>query len=782
MSKSRLFAPLLLLIISSFGPAEPRLTIFLIGDSTMANKLPTDAPETGWGMVLNQYFNESIDVQNHALNGRSTKSFINEKRWDNVLKQIKKGDWVFIQFGHNDQKTTDSTRSAPAQTLYRQNLLKFINETRAKGGNPLLITPVERRKFDADGVFVEQHGDYPAVVKDVAAATMTPLIDLHAKSQAVIEANGVEGSKRLFMHHVGGIYTKFPKGIADDTHFSHYGAEVIASIVMESLMQLPIDLKSYVKRAEFPEKYQFELPKYYTPVFRKDTFDIARYGAKPDGQTVNTKAINQAIELCSQAGGGVVQVPAGLWLTGPIVLKSNVNLYIKKGGLLQFSRNFDDYPVVLTTWEGQDSYRCQAPIWGVDLFNVAITGSGTIDGGGDAWRMVKKDKMTDSQWKKLIASGGVLSEQKNTWYPSNKSLIGNKLPNAGRVVNGVVPTMDELMTYKDFLRPNMLSLMRCQNVLLQGVTFQNSPAWCLHPLLCTHITLKDLSVKNPWYAQNGDGVDLESCRNGLIDNCTFDVGDDGICIKSGRDEAGRKRGVPTENIVVKDSKVYHAHGGFVIGSEMSGGARNIFVSNCSFMGTDVGLRFKTTRGRGGIVEKIYVNHVNMTDIAGEAVLFDMYYAAKDPVPQAGEKRELPVIETKPVNETTPQFREFYVRNVHCIGAETGILVRGLPEMNVRDILIENAVIEANKGLVCVEGTNIELKNITLLTQDKTIGTIQNSQNVTLTNIGYKTNSELLLDIQGDRTKKIKLLNTDTSKAQKTATFGEKVSKTVLSLK
>jgi DNA sulfur modification protein DndE len=291
----------------------------------------------------------------------------------------------------------------------------------------------------------------------------------------------------------------------------------------------------------------------------------------------------------------------------------------------------------------------------------------------------------------------VVSEKNDMWYPSEQSKKGNNTPNAGRILNGVHPTQAELQSYKDFLRPNMISLTRCKNVLIEGVTFQNSPAWTLHPLLCDHISVRNVNVKNYWFAQNSDAIDLESCRNGILEGCTFDTGDDGITIKSGRDEQGRKRGVPTEIFIIKDCKVYHAHGGFVIGSEMSGGVRNMFVSNCTFMGSDVGLRFKTARGRGGVVEDIYVTDVNMTEIPGEAILFDMYYAAKDPVPQEGESNELPTIKAEPLNEGTPQFKNFYIKNIICQGAETAILVRGLPEMSIKNINIENTVIESNKG-------------------------------------------------------------------------------------
>ncbi|WP_461042012.1 glycoside hydrolase family 28 protein [Spirosoma harenae] len=520
-----------------------------------------------------------------------------------------------------------------------------------------------------------------------------------------------------------------------------------------------------------------ELPKIHTPTFRKDTLRITKFGAVADGLTLNTAFINTAIEQCNRSGGGVVLIPRGLWLTGPITLKSNVNLHLAEGALLQFTDQRSAYPLVTTTWEGEDAVRNQAPISGTNLENIAITGKGILDGAGDVWRMVKRSKMTDDQWAKLVASGGLVNDKKDMWYPSEQSFKG---------ANMSVAKSGQPMSYyesiKDFLRPNMLSLTRCKRILLEGVTFQNSPAWCLHPMLCEHITLRKVTAKNPWYAQNGDGLDLESCRNGLVEDCTFDVGDDGICIKSGRDEQGRKRGIPTENIIVRNCRVYHAHGGFVIGSEMSGGVRNLYVSNCQFMGTDVGLRFKTARGRGGIVENIFVDGVDMTNIAGEAILFDMYYAAKDPVPQHGESNELPVIPAQPLSEGTPQFRSFQIRNVTCKGAETGILVRGLPEMAVKDILIENAVLQSRKGFVCIEAENIRLKNVTLMSPAKTLMQLQNSRAITLDNIRYANNNDLLMHISGDRSKDIKLLNTDTSKAKKAVTTDANVPANALTMK
>ena len=324
---------------------------------------------------------------------------------------------------------------------------------------------------------------------------------------------------------------------------------------------------------------------------------------------------------------------------------------------------------------------------------------------------------------------------------------------------------------KDFLRPNLLVLANCKYVLLEGVTFQNSPAWCLHPLMSEHITLRNVTVKNPWYAQNGDGIDAESCKNVLIEDCIFDVGDDALCMKSGRDAEGRKRGMPIENVIIRGCTVYAAHGGFVIGSEMSGGARNIWVSNCSFIGTDIGLRFKTTRGRGGIVENIFINNIYMKDIPAEAILFDMYYMAKDPVALAGEKRELPKVEFKPVDETTPVFRNFNISNVYCNGAEKAIFIRGLPEMHVKDITLQNMVLQSDKGIDIQEATGITLRNIKVISKDtKPVIDIIQSDKLVFDNITYKNEAELLFRVSGERSSNINIKKTDSSKAKEKITF------------
>jgi hypothetical protein len=367
--------------------------------------------------------------------------------------------------------------------------------------------------------------------------------------------------------------------------------------------------------------------------------------------------------------------------------------------------------------------------------------------------MVVKDALTEREWKEKVASGGIVSEDGRTWFPSVKTKRGHLMKEPGTIVAN--KTLDDYNEIKDYLRPTLLNFTGCRKVLLEGVTFQNSPAWNVHLLMCQDVIMKNVSVKNPDYAQNGDGLDLESCKNVVIDGCTFDVGDDGICIKSGKDQAGRDRGIPTENVVIKNCFVYKGHGGFVIGSEMSGGARNIFISDCSFMGTDKGLRFKTARGRGGIVEDIYVKNIYMKDIVDEAIYFDMYYFTKPPL--KGEKVEVPKI-----SEETPQFRNFNIQNVVCHGAKKGIFIRGLPEMSVKNILIQDIELKTDKGIEIIEAEDISLKDVKVITsQTDPVVYVESSKSIKIDKLLYSAKPDLLVRVNGQKSEDILLSNTDT---------------------
>lgn len=515
------------------------------------------------------------------------------------------------------------------------------------------------------------------------------------------------------------------------------------------------------------------LPKIAEPTFRRDTFRIEKFGAIADGLTLNTISINKAIATCSAKGGGVVLVPGGVWLTGPVEMKSNVNLHIQRDAILLFTDDFDQYVLVEGTYEGRTSARNQSPIFGNNLENIAITGRGVVDGNGDVWRMVGKDKLTEREWKAKKASGGSVSADDRVWFPSAKTRLAFETKRGTAILPG--QTLKDFEEIKDYLRPNLLVFTNCKKILLEGVTFQNSPAWCLHPVMCEDLTIRNVFAKNPDYAQNGDGLDVESCKNVLIEGCTFDVGDDGICIKSGKDEEGRKRGKPTENVIIRNNVVYKAHGGFVIGSEMSGGARNIFVYDCSFMGTDIGLRFKTARGRGGVVENIYVKNIRMKDIEGDAILWDMYYFTKPP--KAGEAVEVPA-----VTDGTPRFRNFQISDIVCNGAKRGIFIRGLPEMKVKDIELSNIVLKSDKGAEIIEANDIRMKNVTLISDKANpVVYVESGSNITLNGFKYSPNAGLLFSINGDKNENIRVLNANVPNNPDKVAFNNGANPSVLTL-
>lgn len=492
----------------------------------------------------------------------------------------------------------------------------------------------------------------------------------------------------------------------------------------------------------------FSMPKLQKPVFPKNTTNLTEFGGVGDGVTLNTDAFAKAIKNLAQKGGGTLNVPKGIWLTGPIVFSSNINLHLEKGALILFSPDFNLYPIVETIFEGLDTRRCQSPISGRNLINVAITGQGSINGFGEAWRPLKKNKVTASQWKKVISSGGIVKNN-DTWYPSESSFRGAEISDMN-VPRGNL-SEKEWLEIKDFLRPVMISFIECKNVYLQGVLFENSPSWNIHPLMCENVILDGLFVRNPEYSQNGDGLDLESCKNSIIVNCLFDVGDDGICIKSGKDEPGRRRARPTENVIVDNCKVFQGHGGFVVGSEMSGGVRNVSVKNCQFLGTDVGLRFKSTRGRGGVVENIYISDIYMFNIVTDSYLFDLYYGGKS----ASESLEEDSVtsedaKTIAVNEETPVFRNIFVKNIVSRNARRAMFFNGLPEMKISNIHIEDVIITAQYGAELNNSKDIVFKNVHIVPQNGSALILKDVDNFTSENFTYPAELEKPIELKENK--------------------------------
>jgi polygalacturonase len=522
----------------------------------------------------------------------------------------------------------------------------------------------------------------------------------------------------------------------------------------------------------------FDMPEIVLPQIPDHSVVVTDFDAVGDGHTLNTIAFSKAIRTCAEDGGGRVIVPAGIWFTGPISLENNIDLHLEKGAIIKFSPRFEDYPVIQTSWEGLPLKRCTSPINGNGLKNIAITGDGIIDGSGDAWRPVLKNEMAELKWNELLRSGGFVKEARGTliWWPSEAASQGKLL--VAELESREDAVLEDYSAVREYLRPVLVSLIECQSVLLDGPTFQNSPAWNIHPLLCKNVVIRNIVVRNPWYSTNGDGLDLESCRNVVVFNCRFDVGDDAICIKSGRNEYGRNRGIPCENISIAECTVYHGHGGFVIGSEMSGGARNISVRDCLFLGTDLGLRFKSTRGRGGVVEDIFISNILMESILTDAIRFNMFYQGTSP--SVGDRAaDVSDDYLPPVTEETPQFHRIYIKDIICNSANRAVFFQGLPEMAIKNIELNNVIISARSGLTLVDADQIKLNKVCIRPERGPAYSFYNSSNVCVTNTEIPGENRIFLKLSGRKTKNIVLKDYDLNHIKEYLEFGKDVSTGVI---
>jgi polygalacturonase len=489
-----------------------------------------------------------------------------------------------------------------------------------------------------------------------------------------------------------------------------------------------------------------------TPDIPASTISIVDFGAVGDGKTDNTAAFAKAIDSCASAGGGHVIVPAGTWFTGPIHLRSRIDFHLDAGAIVLFSRKFDDYPLQIGNYEGQQTVICTSPLSGDQLEDVSITGPGIIDGQGDAWRPVKKSKLTSDEWNALVQSGGVVDQRSQTWYPTRTWLTQQRSLMAFRRTNQP-PRIEDYTKYRDMLRPPMVFLSNVKNLLLDGPTFRNSPSWNIHLLYSEDITVRNVTIFNPYYAQNGDGIDIDSCRNVVLTDSNISAGDDVVCLKSGRDAAGRAVGRPTENVTVTHCVLGKGHGGIAIGSEMSGGVRNVDVHDCVFNGTDDALRFKTVRGRGGVVENINLYNLEMWNIQNACIGVDMYYMLRR-TPPAGRPSRAPTTDpdapvpdgpvgkplivtqerAEPLGLGTPQFRGITIRNILCHGANIAMQLRGLPELPLRDITIEHADIVSKQGGAIIDADRITLRDVRIHCASVPTFQIQDATDVTMEDV------------------------------------------------
>jgi polygalacturonase len=393
------------------------------------------------------------------------------------------------------------------------------------------------------------------------------------------------------------------------------------------------------------------------PVFPKRDFVITKFGARSGLQDDSSESIAAAIDACSKAGGGRVVVPRGVFLTGAVNLKSNVNLFLQEGSTLKFSTDPNRYPLVRTRFEGMECINYSPFIYAYEQTNVAVTGEGTLDGqaGTDHWW--SWNGRPEYGWK--------------DGQPNQRAARARLY----KMMEDATPVEQRVFGNGSYLRPNFIQLNKCKAVLVDGVTIVNSPMWEIHPLLSENVTIRNVKISS--HGPNNDGCDPESCRDVLIENCDFDTGDDCIAIKSGRNEDGRRIGVPTENIVIRGCRMKDGHGGVTVGSEISGGVRNVFAENCAMdsPNLDHALRVKNNAARGGLLENFYFRNIEIGRVKHAVVTIDFNY-------EEGAK-----------GKYTPVMRNFVVENIRSGKSEFAVDLQGLDRAPIQNIALRSATFD-----------------------------------------------------------------------------------------
>lgn len=430
-------------------------------------------------------------------------------------------------------------------------------------------------------------------------------------------------------------------------------------------------------------------------VIPQNEVNLKDVGGTGDGITLCTEAFERGISQLSKKGGGRLTVPEGVWLTGPIMLKDNIELHLQKNAIVMFA---PDKTLYLD--KNANASRVYPCIRASKRQNIAITGQGILDGGGQLWRPVKRQKMSDVEWNYYTKMGGYVTDKSDLWYPWNLKTSPNL---------GDTPQMQESM------RNDLVRLVDCRNVLIEGVTIQNSPRFHLHPCYCENVIIDGVNVRSEWNVQNADGIDLSDCHQALIVNSTVSVGDDGLCMKSGKPSKSHPIS-GCEDILIQHNTVNHAHGGFVLGSETAAGIRRMVVRHNTFSGTDVGLRFKSGLTRGGKTEALYISDIMMNDIGSEAIIFQCDYVNR----QAGDDGPDPVF-TESDRQWAPQFQDIHISNVVCRGCKTGIKASGIDGLNcVHDITITDCTIVYNKTdkQIDEKTAQLQLSNVRFFSSSK----------------------------------------------------------------
>jgi len=469
------------------------------------------------------------------------------------------------------------------------------------------------------------------------------------------------------------------------------------------------------------------------PKFPASDFDVTKFGAVADGKTSCTTAFRVAIAACAKAGGGRVVVPPGKFFTGAIHLKSGVNLHLADGAEIIFSDKLEDYlPVVLVRVGGIELYNYSPLIYARDCTNIAVTGKGKLNGNAKKWW----------DWK------------------SSETKLGFEMG-----ANGV-PLEQRIFGKPEFcIRPSFLSFVSCTNVLLEDFTIGSGPNWTIHPIYCLNTTIRGVHVITD--GPNNDGIDPDSCVDMLIENCTFDTGDDCVVLKSGYNQDGWRVGRPTENVIMRNCFSKRGHGGLVVGSEMSGSVRNVFMEDCEFEGTDRAIRIKSRADRGGVVENIFARNLKVKNMKREVIILNMDY---------GSDR------SKIAQTTPPVFRNMQFENITGDGAPTAILIQGMAESPIENIRFKDMTIKSTKGVVANHTKRLVFDNVQVTPVSGPVFKLTDAADVLVKKSVAPKGSEIFLQLGGRTSSDVTLESCDLSGATQRFVLGENVKPETVKIK
>ena len=640
--------------------AKPQgVRLFLAGASTLEDggQRPGLYPYASWGRELEFSMKTGNDVVNFAVSGHSTKSFEADGHWAKLIAEVRKDDYVAMQFGHNDQKRSTpyyrEKRWCDPKGAFRENIRRWVGEVRAKGAHPILMSPICRCTFDAEGkrlVDREHASDgvclrsYRDAMKELSEELGCDYVDMNGLTRELYEKIGKTEAEKLFV-----ISTKIVKGkdgepAKDTTHPCKTGALELSRLFIEDVRRRGLPIAQLFRTAEFP---------------------ITAFGARDDG-SVCTEAFAKAFAAAEAAGGGRVVVPPGRWTSGAIRFRSRCELHLAEGSEILFTQNPQDYlPAVRTSWEGTECWNYCPLVYAYGCTNVAITGSGTL-------------RAYEGDWKQTVWYGWVFGkgiavarEQLCRWgatdFPVDERQLWD-LP-------------------ESHARPHFVHFNRCQGVRWEGFKVRNSPFWTLHLYMCRDAAVRGLDVSA--HGNNNDGIDIEMSKNVLIERCRFDQGDDGIVIKAGRNRDGWRLATPTENVLVRDCEVTNGHSLLAVGSEVSGGIRNVRLLDCT--GGDISrvVFVKTNPQRGGFVEGVHVDGVAVATArtALISISADTYY--ENPAGPCSERYDT-------------RISDISVKNVKCAEALRRLDIIGSKDLPAEKIWVANVACGYAKELDRIE--------------------------------------------------------------------------------